>query len=150
MNDLIFSIFLTNYKNEEFTNEDLMRLLKEQGFDVKVFEFVPTPGIPYASMDSWKIVTKASSIVSILGFLWIVYSEIIKPETKQKAPPGIHINIENLNYVHPIWIGGYSIQTKEQLDELLKSLKITDSVNDKRFLEILEKLNSSTNWQEKK
>lgn len=129
------------------SKENLIEYIKGKAPEYLIYYLNPQYDGVYSAAHDWKIIGNISSIMGIISFLWLIYSDLILPKKEQDSDASIHINIENIGNNNQIWIGN-QINSKEEFINEMRIIMFQDSINPDKTIEILDTLKHPGNWKQ--
>lgn len=142
--EIVISGTVANHSG--ISSNQLLEYLKDKTNEFDFYQFQPVPGRIYASSNEWKAIGKVSSIVSIVSFIWMAYTELIKPNKESTSNDGIIIRIENLEINNNFWIGN-TINSKEELYQKIQKALEQIELDSTDSNEVVDSLRNSERWK---
>ena len=141
---IIISGAIANFN--EISNKQLFENLKTEIKEIEFYELQFKSGGNHSATFDWTIITNTSSVLTILLFLWQVYSKLIKPNKKPDSNGGIIIKIENSEIHNDFWIGN-NINSENELEEKIKDVLDKININQEETNNKVDEIRNSEHWK---
>lgn len=146
--EIIISGSVANYSG--LSTQQLLEYLKQKTEEFEFYKFQPMSGTTYAASIDWKVVSKTSSVLTIVSFIWMAYNELIKPNKDPESNGGIIIRIENMEINNNFFWIGNQIHSKEELFQQIQNTLEKDKIDSTKTSELIDSLKNSGGWKKVK
>jgi hypothetical protein len=142
--EIILSGAIANFSG--LTNHQFLDYLKERAKEFEYYQLQPESGSIYAAALDWKAIGNISSLLGIVSFVWMAYSELINPKKEPDSNSGIIIKIENGSSHNQFWIGN-TINSKEELIDTVGQFLRQGQFNNAEIKKQIDSIKNSGYWK---